>query len=164
MRNPVSCWGSFRISGVARGLCLCLVVSLVPGAVFWGCSGPSQGVQPARGVAPSATSPVQTTIVADWDDLQAAVGFALSRTELVRVSVFRPTEDRVEFRLRSSRDEPGLLVATREDEWCGGDPVTMTLTCTVGRFGDPAREQQFLELVAERLGQLRGVEVAPIKR
>lgn len=102
--------------------------------------------------------------VADWDDLHAAVGFALSRTEQVRVSVLRPSEDRVEFRLRSSRDEPGLLVATREDEWCGGDPVTMTLTCTVGRFGDPAREHQFLALVVERLEQLRGVDVAPIRR
>lgn len=164
MRNPVSCWGSFRISGVARGLWLWLAVSLVPGAVFLGCSGPAQGVQLAPGVAPSVTSPVQLTTVADWDDLQAAVGFALSRTELVRVSVLRPTEDRVEFRLRSSRDEPALLVAAREDGWRGGDPVSITLTCTVGRFGDPAREQQFLELVAERLGQLRGVEVAPIRR
>jgi len=164
MRNPVSCWGSFRISGVGRRLWVCLVVALVPGSVFWGCSGPTEGVQRASAAATTAASPVQMVTVADWDDLHAAVGFALRRTELVRVSVVRPSEDRVEFRLRSSRDEPALLVATRPDGWSGGDPVTMTLTCTVGRFGDPAHEHRFLTLVVERLEQLRGVEVAPIKR
>lgn len=164
MRSSVSCWGSFRISGVARGLRVCLVVSLVPGSLLSGCSGPSDRLQPAGLGATTSASPVQMTTDADWDDLQAAVGFALARTELVRVSVTRPTDDRVEFGLRSSRDEPGLLVATREEGWSGGDPVLITLTCTIGRFGDPAREQRFLTLVVERLEQLQGVEIAPIER
>ncbi|MDQ7012920.1 MAG: hypothetical protein Q9O74_03370 [Planctomycetota bacterium] len=110
---------------------------------------------------PATTSPVTVRTVADWNDVEPAIGVALGRTELVKVRLERPTPDRIEVRLRSSRDEPGLLVVTRTA--AGGDPVPMTLTCTIGRFGDPAREQQLIVYVVERLEQLKGVEFASVQ-
>jgi len=119
---------------------------------------------------------VTVRTVADWDDVEPAIGVALGRTELVKVRIERPTPDRIEVRLRSSKDEPGLLVVTREaavaatiDDRAAepaadriAESVPMTLTCTVGRFGDPAREQQLLAYVVERLEQLKGVEFSPV--
>ena len=160
MRNQDSCWGSFRLSGVAQAALL--LVLWGSGPALTGCSGPGERrTSPAAGHG--VTSPVRVETVADWDDVEAAVSVALRRTELVLAAARRPEEGRMEFRLRSSRDEPGLLVVTRGVATGDGGPVPMTLTCSVGRFGDVRSEQQLLAFVVERLTQLRGVEVAPIK-
>jgi hypothetical protein len=110
-----------------------------------------------------ASSPHQVQTNADWDDLEPAVALALGRTELVRLRIDRPEPGRVEFVLRSSRDEPARLTAERLAPPDTPDPVDIRLTCTVGRFGDPARERQFLDLIVRRLTQLRGVETAPAR-
>ena len=140
---------------------------LGPGLVFTGCEmegggGPSSFGRVSSGSVLRETAiPASIRTLADWDDVEPAIGVALGRTELVKVGIERPTPDRIEVRLLSSQDEPGLLVVAREA--AGPDPVPMTLTCTVGRFGDPAREGQLIAYVVERLEQLRGVEFAPVR-
>jgi hypothetical protein len=99
---------------------------------------------------------------ADWDDIEAAVAGALGKSELVRVRLDRPDPARLVYTLRTSRDEPAVLAVTRLDAPGSPDPVRLGLTCSVGRFGDAAREREFLGLVTARLEQLRGVEVAPM--
>jgi hypothetical protein len=102
--------------------------------------------------------------LADWDDVRASVGAALGGSELVLVRLDAPEPDRLVYTLRTSRDEPASLTVQRLDPPGAPDPVRLALTCSVGRFGDAAREREFLLLVAERLEQLKGVEVAPIRR
>ncbi|MBK7406185.1 MAG: hypothetical protein IPJ41_16665 [Phycisphaerales bacterium] len=99
----------------------------------------------------------------DWDDISAAVAVSLSVSELVLVATESPDAGHRVYRLRSARDEPGVLVVERLSPADEGDPVLLRLSCSVGRFGDPARERAVLERVSTRLGQLRGVEVSPIR-
>lgn len=121
-----------------------------------GCSG--QGaVTPPSPLAGAAA----TEVSADWDDIEAAVAGALGRSELVRVRLDRSDPGRLVYTLRTSRDEPAVLTIARLDTLGSPDPVRLGLTCSVGRFGDAAREREFLGLVAARLEQLRGVEVVP---
>ncbi len=100
---------------------------------------------------------------ADWVDVEAAVAVALGKSELVKVRLERPDPSRLIYTLRTSRDEPATLTIDRLDGPETADPVRMRLACRVGRFGDTLREEVFLALVAARLEQLRGVEVAPLK-
>lgn len=133
------------------------------GAVSTGCAGSGKDTLSDRGTSQALRSPVRTEAVADWNDVEAAVTAALGRTDLVMVRVERPADDRVEFSLWSARDEPGQLVVTRGPRTEGDEAVPLELVCTVGRFGDPSREAELLALVVHRLGQLKGVEVAPLK-
>lgn len=120
------------------------------------CSGPT-----ARHTAPASPGPIQVS--GDWDDVRPAVTAALGKTELVLVTLDTPEPDRLEYTLRSSRDEPATLTIQRLDPEGAPDPVRITMACSVGRFGDPSREGEFLALIADRLEQLKGVEVAPIR-
>lgn len=102
-------------------------------------------------------------VSADWDDIEAAVAGALTQSELVRVRLDRPDSGRLVYTLRTSRDEPAVLTIARLDTPGVSDPIRLGLACSVGRFGDAAREREFLGLVAARLEQLRGVAVAPLE-
>lgn len=143
------------LSGLPLAALLALAMPLA------GCAG--DAVPPEPRLPQDAESPQRAEVVADWDDVQAAVTVALNRTELVKVSAQGPTADSFEVRLRSSLDEPGLLTVRRAAPPGQPDPVPITLTARVGRFGDPPRERQFLDLIVRRLGQLRGVETAPLE-
>lgn len=142
-------------------------------AVLWACVAALSGLtgcagRPTGGANTPLTvlraeSPVEVETVADWNDVEPAVAVALGRTELVKAGTTQRTPTRLEIVLRSSRDEPGLLTVSREDA-DAPDPVRMKLTCRVGRFGDPEQEREFLALVVERLGQLKGVDIAPVRR
>ena len=161
MRISVSCWGDFRISDLSRpGAYVAVLAILCLGTALTGCSGPA-GSGSMAGAEDHETSPVSRETVADWDDVEPAIRVALGQTELVLASVHRPSPGRIEARLRSSGDEPALLVITGPES-AQADPVTMTLTCTVGRFGDPAREARVVALVIARLQSLKGVEFAPL--
>lgn len=117
------------------------------------------GPRPAPSPLPGSPS---TRTRADWDDVRASVAGALGECDLVLVRLDTPRPGLLVYTLRSSRDEPAVLTVRRLDQ--EPDPVGLELTCSIGRFGDPERERDFLRLVADRLGQLRGVEVAPIRR
>lgn len=100
---------------------------------------------------------------ADWDDVGAAVAAALSESELVEVRADRSDPARLVDTLRTSRDEPAVLTVERLDEPDSSGPVRLRVTCSIGRFGDPEREREFIALIVDRLERLRGVEVAPIE-
>ena len=129
-------------------------------AAVWapGCSG-DRPVRPPVILAGAATSEV----LADWDDVEAAVSVALSNTELVKVGVNRADPARRVYTLRTSKDEPAGLTIERLGPLVDGEPVTLLATCSIGRFGDAEREREFLGLIVRRLEQLRGVEVAPLR-
>lgn len=65
------------------------------------------------------------------------------------------------YYLQTLRDEPATLTARFDGSVSGTGRIT--LTASVGRAGDAAREQALLENVARRLEQLRGVDFAPIR-
>ncbi len=123
-----------------------------------GCAGQGGGAPPRT--LPGA---VATEVSGDWDDIEAAVTGALGQSELVGVRLDRSDPARLVYTLRTSRDEPAVLAIARLDAPGSPDPVRLGLACSVGRFGDAAREREFLGLVTARLEQLRGVEVAPLE-
>lgn len=137
------------------------VVGGVGLVVAGGCSTGQRGLPGVEVVAAEGESAIR--IEADWADVEAAVTAALGQSELVRVRLDRPDPSQVVYALRTSRDEPATLTIARLDGPGALDPVRLRLVCRVGRFGDAAREGEFLALVADRLRQLRGVEVAPLR-
>lgn len=80
-----------------------------------------------------------------------------SSTPLERVYELVTIHDEpVVLRARRDRDFPGLVPAE-------APPQPLELCARVGRTGDPARERLLLDAVARRLGQLAGVDYAPIR-
>lgn len=134
-----------------------LAIPLACLVLLAGCSGGD-----ARAIPEPLPNAAATQTQADWDDVRAAVTAALGKSELVLVRLDTPEPDQLAYTLRTSRDEPASLTVRRLDPADSPDPVHLALTCSVGRFGDADREREFLALVAERLEQLKGVEVAPI--
>lgn len=158
--GPLTAFGKSSPTLVGRALWRKSLVFIVLGISAWG--------QPGCGSGPGGSggglrADAQRRMASgDWDDVSAAVAVSLSVAELVLVSTEDPEPTRRVFHLRSSRDEPAELVVERLSPVGAPDPVELRLSCTVGRFGDAARERAVLGRVAERLGQLRGVEVSPI--
>lgn len=155
-RNPLSGIRLHPASAPGWGLIALAALLLQPGCAA---PPPRPSPQPAR---EPAHGPSTAGARADWDDIEASVTAALSKTELVFVRLTAPEPGRLVYTLRTSRDEPASLTVERLDPPGVQDPVGLSLTCTVGRFGDPAREREFLDLVIKRLRQLRDVEVAPL--
>lgn len=133
-----------------------LTLSAALGAVLAGGCGSAPRLESRA--APGGESPTRMVMEGDWDDVEVAVRYGLARSELSLLSVTDAPLSK-EFRLRSSRDEPASLSASREAP--GPDPVPIRMEARVGRFGDPAREHALLHRVNRRLGQLRGVDIAP---
>lgn len=86
----------------------------------------------------------------------AGAGFGLEPAEVVGV----PTK-RCRFELVTGGDEPVLVRCWAMET---GDPREIEVFARVGEFGDAPRERRLLELIGERLGELRGREWAPIGR
>lgn len=102
-------------------------------------------------------------VVADWNDVEAAVLAATGRVEMAFVSQAEAPGRHV-FELRTIRDEPAELVFTCElGALPEGERIPIRIWCSVGRFGDSGREAQVLRAVAKRLGDLAGVDFAPIR-
>jgi hypothetical protein len=141
--------------------------------------------------APAPLDPGTATVAGDsgdWDDIAAAVGYAAGRNEMAllhaHLDASGPAQRRV-FELITIRDEPVIfeVVRSRHDAKGGqgpgvaGEPpsppdaaaredgqgVALTLRCRVGAFGDPKREAAFIRAFERRLGDLEGVDVAPIR-
>jgi hypothetical protein len=110
----------------------------------------------ASGLEPVG-EPGARVVVADWDDVDAAVEVAVKRSEVGLAGPARREEGRVVFPIRTISDEAGELVVTRGE----GDRVTVE--ASIGRFGDAAWESRVVGAVARRLRELGGVEWAPVK-
>lgn len=107
------------------------------------------------------------TLVADWDDLDAAVEVACTRQQLAPIGTTEEEPHRRTYELRSPGDEPAWVFAERQGEALPGTdgripPQPITLRARFGRFGDEGREAALVDAVARRMRQLAGVDYAPL--
>lgn len=118
-------------------------------------------------MGPIAQDPAPATsfrVTADWDDLEAGAVTAAAKTESVVLGSDQPSPGEVVFEIGSIRDEPVELRARRvgPPDTPGG-PVDIELTCYYGPFGDARQQQRFLDALAQRLGDLRGVDYRKVR-
>jgi len=107
----------------------------------------------------------------DFDDIDASIGYAAGRSEMALLRSFDadgPEGPRRTFELVTIKDEPVVVQVTRLDEGPegaaqAGEGASLRIGCRIGAFGDPEREERFIEAFKRRLGDLEGVEVAPIR-
>lgn len=159
-------WGG-RARGVARVVARAAMVGVVSSVmVASGCAGPDVI---GRG---SPTTPPGTTreIAGDMDDVDAAVDVAISASQLALVRREEPEPGVVRYTLVTLGDEPGVAVVReggREGASVGANGEAsvgaIVVTVRIRARGDDAWEKRFLDALAKRLGQLRGVDAAPIK-
>ncbi|MEM1184628.1 MAG: hypothetical protein AAGI53_06450 [Planctomycetota bacterium] len=157
-----------------------LLSAILAGLALSGCAGkPSPLGEASRSLDVDG---VVRVIVADWDDLDAAVEVALTRCELASLDRDTSTRaierqdgysdqgypDEVETVLTwtlSTRDgRPGVLEATRSivDASGLGRDNEITLRVRIGTFGTPSEEACVSDEVTARLEALRGLTVAPL--
>jgi hypothetical protein len=101
-----------------------------------------------------STDLTDVPIPGDWDDVRVAAGVGVGAIEASILDTTASDEE-IRFDLVTIRSEPGLLTVRR------AGPDSVRATASVGRFGDPAREQRLLHAFARRLEQLHGVDYAP---
>lgn len=104
----------------------------------------------------------------DWDDVDAAVEAAVSKVQMTVVS-----SDDGEgsgpwvYQLVTITDEPARLVVRRPPGSAAPARVrgteTLQIEASVGRFGNPRQERALIAALRERLGDLAGVDFAPIR-
>lgn len=107
----------------------------------------------------------ESSLSADWDDVDAAVGVAVGAAEAAVTGARTNGPDERVYYLRTVADEPGILVVSRSPEpagAAGSAPSNITLRTSIGRFGNPDRERRLLEAVARRLTDLRGRQYSPL--
>mgnify|MGYP001493823331 CR=1 FL=1 len=156
-----------RVSGFSYAAARVIVLGLA--ALTGGCAGPSTG----DGLL--ATRGETAMVIADWNDVDAAVEHGALTSEMAIVERLPPEPDRRVFRLRTIGDEPAVLIVTRATaprsdrgvDGVGsttgvGGPEGMKLEARVGRFGDRAKEERLVNAVRARLGRLPGVDYAPL--
>ena len=97
----------------------------------------------------------------NWNDIDAAVEVGASKAETVIYEQISQPEGKRRYVLRTSTFEPGELVVERAS--AGPDPVEIRMRCSIGRFGDHAREERLMGYVRDRLAKLEGVGFAPIR-
>ena len=102
----------------------------------------------------------------DWDDLPAAISAAASRHELAPTTSISPEKGVARFELVTVHGEP-VHVSARSLSPGPGEEPRIELSGSWGRFPEHSdargRLQRLLESIADRLGQLRGVDAAPIR-
>jgi len=130
-------------------------------AAAGGCRARVVSTPPARGEAHEDRWSV-ARIVADADDLEAALIVAAGRQTVAIEEQHEPEPGRVVFRLRTAAGPPGVLEASWNPE--EGSPTEIVLRARLGHFGDPEAERTLLRRTARRLEQLRGPGAAPLRR
>lgn len=99
-------------------------------------------------------------VVADWNDLDAAVDVGASECEMAVLAIEVESEAERAYILRTVRDEPAWLMARRIG--AADEAVDVQLTARVGHFGDGRQEDRLISRVRGRLKQLRGVATHPL--
>jgi len=98
----------------------------------------------------------------DWADVNAAVLAAAQHREMVVESESQPDPKTLEFQLLTVRSEPVTVTVTRSSlpdqsiRISQEGPVAMNIEVKVGRFGDSKREQELIDDIRSRLGDLVG--------
>lgn len=107
-------------------------------------------------------TPGDRTVVADWDDVEVAVDYAMHPAQLGLTGLDR-TDDRLTFHFVRHTDEPAELIVERV-ECAARDPQPLRLHAMFGRNGDPRCEAVLLAHISHRLEQLRARETAPLDK
>lgn len=115
-------------------------------------------------------SPRGTTVLAvgDWNDVVASVDGVIGDHEMAVLEGPVQEENTLRYELTSATDEPVELVFTRELSpptaprgSAGSEPIRVT--ARVGHLGDAARERSLIADIRARLGDLAGVDTAPLR-
>ncbi|MBC7773458.1 MAG: hypothetical protein H7210_13255 [Pyrinomonadaceae bacterium] len=116
------------------------------------------------GVPDMASFQSREALVADWNDVDAAVQHAASVSEMAFVGAGTNDAGQRVCELRTIREETAWIIIERSVE---GDPagesIRLTLQAKVGRFGNAEREALLLSSVRARLRKLHGVATSEIK-
>jgi len=138
-----------------RGAC---VGAAAVSALLLGCG--STASEGARFIGPNFGSPRTASIVADWNDVDAAVEVGVPRAEMAVIFDETPSPDERVFSVKDIADERGTLRIWRTS---GDATPEIKLEARVGLFGEPEKERKLLECVCARLEELKGVEWAPVE-
>jgi hypothetical protein len=113
----------------------------------------------------------KVTAIADWNDVDAAVSAASGKLSYALETSETLDDSTKRYRLLTVTDEPvdleiirgigGSASASGSSKRYG--PTSMTIQCRVGRFGDERKEQEFVGAIRQRLGDLTGVDFAPLR-
>jgi hypothetical protein len=162
-RQRATVCGLLLVVRVAFGIGLCGGFA----GFFAGCSGPAWATHGAH------SSGTTLQAVGDWNDIDAAVEVAVKKAELAVVEARDATDERGRaqrvFTLVGLGNEPAELIVTAKggagdkSSLAQAGPVAMQLSASVGRFGDAAREKTLVNALRARLGQLSGVDFAPLR-
>lgn len=127
-----------------------------------GCGGFDQS--PAGSTPDAADFQSHTTLIADWNDVDAAVELGASQSDMSFIKAWTNADGQRVCLLRTLRDETAWIIAERGPS---GDPsgesATLTLRVQVGRFGNPESEARLLSNVRTRLRELQGVATYEIR-
>ncbi len=168
----------------ARTTCVVYVsMSIIAGvwcASGAGCAGAgrAEGLLDPPG-APTGPTGTVRQVVADWDDVEAAVDIAVSRAQCGYLEwhsdrkwggsggpVERGPDRRRWYTLLTIRGAEVMLEITRDAEGGAvpliGSPEAMTIRCRVGPEGDANYEALLVGYLAERLEELKGNKAVPI--
>lgn len=131
-----------------------------------GCSA-DEGRIPPRGEPTAASGGSTRQVVADWDDVEAAVNLAVSQSQsaILEARNDKDKGDRCKwYTLLTIREETGTLEVCREGEGppLEGKPEALVIKAKLGPTGDSNYEKMLLDFVEQRLKALVGDKVAPI--
>lgn len=138
-----------------------LLAATLTGSLFiGGCSIPPVKVDPVQ-MANVISYPdeMQTTVLGDWDDLDAAITIGLGKLNLavLDVTVTDPLE--VALDLVDVLDRPARLTIARATDAPSG-PIVIRASF---RDRQPDRERLLVAAVAQRFAELHGAEIAPVR-
>lgn len=108
----------------------------------------------------TASTPVK--VVGDFDDIESAVRIGASQSEMAILETHRPSANVYDFELLTITDEPARLRIEQDPDAPAG-VASLTLSASVGRFGNRPWEERLIGRVARRLEALHGVDVAPLQ-
>jgi len=95
----------------------------------------------------------------DWDDVDSAVIWGVNNGEWV---IHRQWDVDAQTRLYELRNSEGVSAHLQIHRSPANTTDQLDITATVGPIGDAAAERKLIALVARRLEELHGVEVAPL--
>lgn len=127
----------------------------------------------AKPAAPAATAATPTALAGqgDRDDLFGVVFAAAVKHEMAITDTASPAPDRRVYLLKTIGDEPVTLTFTGPGAGAL-DPFRspanertgpLNVTATIGRFGSPQREAEFVRDITDRLAQIEGDTAAPLR-
>jgi len=148
--TPHSLW---RIPLVRRLAAACSGWISICSLLLVGCATTSAPDSPFRADAPTSQH------AGDWNDVDSAVIWGVNNAEWV---IHRQWDVDAQTRLYELRNSEGVSAHLRLHRPPANAIDQLEITATVGPIGDAAAERELISVVARRLNQLHGVEVAPL--